>query len=466
MQCVDWIENDSMHHRFRIMCLWKDVVARHGKSEEQIYYHNSTQGRDARKGQTDQVILYMIFDQLFKGPKYHETKEKLGWTEDECKEVDELAQEDHTYKLTKSAHFTRDFFICIAMCSYLLFGSRRVWVQELGCAQNSLSHLHVSLMMLHEYSLGTSLTPTSTSVSPSWTTPWSSISIPGASCYDTCASNTRNVDYGSLAKTDTLTGYEPNLLDTSEEFEQPWRAHTSNKSTTLASTERSPPMRKLTTSTAEQRLLHHLHTGDRSRRQSGTNLSLEWRKFAERCAVSFSKHGATRRLADLRDKEAAVRDRALRENRCGRCHEMEALKKTHEMRVDECSKEKFDWKSQHHQRAHGQSAGIAIWDQLYEWFKRFLKMPNRCAINHCCLTFPLNQRYFFPKLIKKRLLSRARNLQPDIRKKQGTSGHLVPKYPTHAMTQLRGGFLWGQARGNPSLKVVIETKTHFRHRDF
>ena len=82
----------------------------------------------------------------------------------------------------------------------------------------------------------------------------------------------------------------------------PGRAHTSNKSTTLASTERSPPMLKLTTSTAEKRLLHHHHTGDRSRTQSGTNLSLEWRKFVERCAVSFSKNGATRRLAEIRSR--------------------------------------------------------------------------------------------------------------------------------------------------------------------
>ena len=37
--------------------------------------------------------------------------------------------------------------------------------------KNSLSHLHVSPMMLHKYSFGTSLTPMSTSVSSSWTTP-------------------------------------------------------------------------------------------------------------------------------------------------------------------------------------------------------------------------------------------------------------------------------------------------------
>ena len=90
------------------------------------------------------------------------------------------------------------------------------------------------------------------------------------------------------------------------------RGQTSNKSTTLASTERSPPMLKLTTSTAEQRLLHHHHTGDRSRTQSGTNLSLDlvqhFRHHYRRKAkaqhpfqhllsvkVQMSEHGATRR---------------------------------------------------------------------------------------------------------------------------------------------------------------------------
>ena len=42
-----------------------------------------------------------IFDQFFKNPRYRETQEKLGLTEASCKEKDELAQEDHSSKVTK-----------------------------------------------------------------------------------------------------------------------------------------------------------------------------------------------------------------------------------------------------------------------------------------------------------------------------------------------------------------------------
>ena len=92
-------------------------------------------------------------------------------------------------------------------------------VKNCVASKNSLSHVHGSPMMSHEYSSRTSLTPMTTSVSSSWTTPWSSTSIPGASCNNTCASVARNEDYGSLARTDPLTGNEPNLLGIPDDFE-------------------------------------------------------------------------------------------------------------------------------------------------------------------------------------------------------------------------------------------------------
>ena len=55
-----------------------------------------------------------------------------------------------------------------------------------------------------------SLTPTSTSVSSSRTTPWSSTSITW-SVVQTCGSIARNEDYGSMAITDPLTSPVPSL---------------------------------------------------------------------------------------------------------------------------------------------------------------------------------------------------------------------------------------------------------------
>ena len=41
-----------------------------------------------------------IHDQFLRDPVYRESQLAIGWSEQECKEWDELAKEDHTYKLT------------------------------------------------------------------------------------------------------------------------------------------------------------------------------------------------------------------------------------------------------------------------------------------------------------------------------------------------------------------------------
>ena len=55
--------------------------------------------------------------------------------------------------------------------------------------------------------------------SSSWTTPLRTTSPSELPCRTPCAPITRNEDYGSLAKTHPPTGYQPNVLDTSDEFE-------------------------------------------------------------------------------------------------------------------------------------------------------------------------------------------------------------------------------------------------------
>ena len=76
-----------------------------------------------------------------------------------------------------------------------------------------------------------------------------------------CATILRNEDYGPMAKTPPLTGYEPNvtvtLLTILRLLLRSSRARMSRQSTTFTTTMRSLPMLRLTTSTSEMRLLCH-----------------------------------------------------------------------------------------------------------------------------------------------------------------------------------------------------------------
>ena len=53
-------------------------------------------GRDAARESTPKVNI----SQDLRDPVYRESQLAIGWSEKKCKEWDELAQEDHTYKLT------------------------------------------------------------------------------------------------------------------------------------------------------------------------------------------------------------------------------------------------------------------------------------------------------------------------------------------------------------------------------
>ena len=79
-------------------------------------------------------------------------------------------------------------------------------------------------------------------------------------------------------------------------------------------------------------------------------------------------YAQSRREQDLLHKEVADRERAFQKNRIGGIHEMEALKRTQEMHVDEFSRVKLiehqniinENESIYRQRAHDQGAGITI----------------------------------------------------------------------------------------------------------
>ena len=58
-------------------------------------------GRDAVRKSTLKVNIFTgIHDRFVRVPVHRESQLAIGWTEQKCKEWDELAQEDHTYHLT------------------------------------------------------------------------------------------------------------------------------------------------------------------------------------------------------------------------------------------------------------------------------------------------------------------------------------------------------------------------------
>ena len=76
--------------------------ARHGKTEEQTEYHMAWNAwkRCCKKVDSQGEQFTGIHDRFLRDPVYRESQLAIGWTEQKCKEWDELAQEDHTYRLT------------------------------------------------------------------------------------------------------------------------------------------------------------------------------------------------------------------------------------------------------------------------------------------------------------------------------------------------------------------------------
>ena len=73
--------------------------ARHGKTEAQKQY--PTRGRDVAKELTARKNITKDFDRCLRGQVYRDSQLKIGWTEQKCIEMDKLAQEDHSYRLSR-----------------------------------------------------------------------------------------------------------------------------------------------------------------------------------------------------------------------------------------------------------------------------------------------------------------------------------------------------------------------------
>ena len=77
--------------------------ARHGKTKRQREYHLAWNAwkRCCKKVDSQGEHFTGIHDRFLRDPIYRESQLAIGWSEQKCKEWDELAKEDHTYKLTQ-----------------------------------------------------------------------------------------------------------------------------------------------------------------------------------------------------------------------------------------------------------------------------------------------------------------------------------------------------------------------------
>ena len=79
--------------------------ARYGKTEEQKEYHIAWNAwkRCCKKVDSQGEHYTGIRDRFLRDQVYRESQLSIGWTEHKCKEMDELAKEDHTYHLSTEA---------------------------------------------------------------------------------------------------------------------------------------------------------------------------------------------------------------------------------------------------------------------------------------------------------------------------------------------------------------------------
>ena len=77
--------------------------ARHGKTEEQKEYHIAWNAwkRCCKRVDSQGEHYKGIHDRFLRDRVYRESQLSIGWTEQKCIEMDELAKQDHTYRLSK-----------------------------------------------------------------------------------------------------------------------------------------------------------------------------------------------------------------------------------------------------------------------------------------------------------------------------------------------------------------------------
>ena len=76
--------------------------ARHGKTEVQRKYHMAWNAwkRCCKNVDSQGEHFAGIHDRFLRDPVHRESQLAIGWSDQKCKEWDELAKEDHTYKNT------------------------------------------------------------------------------------------------------------------------------------------------------------------------------------------------------------------------------------------------------------------------------------------------------------------------------------------------------------------------------
>ena len=81
----------------------KGIGPRHGKTEEQKEYHIAFNAwKSCRKRIDGQEEHYeCIHDRFLRDQVYRESQLAIGWTEPKCIEMDELAKQDHSYRLSR-----------------------------------------------------------------------------------------------------------------------------------------------------------------------------------------------------------------------------------------------------------------------------------------------------------------------------------------------------------------------------
>ena len=110
-QCLIYSETRRNFHKLRLgaISIPDNVIkkgathgARPGKTEVQREYHIAWNAwkRCCKKVDSQGEHLTGVHDRFLRDPVYRESQLAIGWSEQKCKEWDELAKEDTTYKFT------------------------------------------------------------------------------------------------------------------------------------------------------------------------------------------------------------------------------------------------------------------------------------------------------------------------------------------------------------------------------
>ena len=110
-QCLIYSESRRKFDKLRLDALsiphhatkkGRSHAARHGNTEEQKEYHIAWNAwkRCCKKVDSESEHVTGIHDRFLRDPVYRESQLAIGWTEQKCKELDALAKENHTYRLT------------------------------------------------------------------------------------------------------------------------------------------------------------------------------------------------------------------------------------------------------------------------------------------------------------------------------------------------------------------------------